>query len=167
MAQCGGAQCRETEGGGAVRASFEDLSPKWSRGAEFGWKETRRHGERPLWRDRVLHTESPQLLSCLPVLIPLHISRDFPEPLQGWTRTLPDESGGELPCPPGDRRRGRAPSSSSPWSQGAFLPEHLGSPSKASQAAGPLLQLLPLRIAGCHAALGSWQTDFILFFLIA
>lgn len=87
--------------------------------------------------------------------------RDFPQPLQGWKRTLPDRSGGEPPCPPRDRT---SPALfSSPDSRGIFLPEDIEQSVRGQPSCRPpCLQLLPLYIAGCQGC--SRSLADILFF---
>lgn len=106
--------------GRSSQSSFKDMSPSCL------WKGKRGAGKASPWRGRVsldLHrmTTFAFILACPDGCLLYH--RDFPQPLQGWKRTLPDRSGGEPPCPPRDRTNPAL--LSSPYSRGIFLPEDI------------------------------------------
>lgn len=95
---------------------FEDTSPKLPHSCRV-WLEREEEA-----RPRVLCREQESTLhritafvfifmwaqACPDASPPLY-PRDFPEPFQGWKRTLPDKNGGELPSPPRDREPPRPP----------------------------------------------------------
>lgn len=143
--------------GRSSQSSSEDLSPSCP------WKEKGSQSI-PVEREGVSlashRITALAFIRACPDSSPLYL-RDFPQPLQGWKRTLPDRSGGEPPCPPGDRPA--QPSSPPQIPGGIFLPEDIEQAVRGQPSCRPpCLQLLPLYIAGCQGC--SRSLADILFF---